>query len=496
MHRWYLWLALAGLPMMAQAEAPRVQVAQGLIQGDTRDNGVHIFKAIPFAAPPVGDLRWQAPQPPAVWQGVRHRADSAPPCLQVSYGWNETEAAKSAEDCLYLEVATPDLRPDTPLPVMVYVHGGANRAGAGSGQVYSAIPETGVVLVSVQYRLGVFGFLSHPALSAEQGGHSGNYALMDQVAALKWVQANIAAFGGDPDNVTLFGHSAGSQDVGLLLTSPEARGLFHRAIMQSGLPQFGLPARTLAQNEALGVALAAGNGAEAPDSATALTGLRQAGAKGLQAAADQLQPPIADKSFIWLQATVDGRMLTDAPEAVFRRGDQAQVPLIIGVSAREFGGEDTGLPQWRTMIRDAYGSQADQALAVYGLAADAAKTDDPLLGATGLTIATDVTFRCPADWVARHQAGRTYLYQLEVSDSGPVRHGSELPFVFDAPRTGAVWPPMRDYWVAFARTGVPEAAGVSWPVYGADRAYLRFSADGPQVAKGLRAPLCDGLDRP
>lgn len=498
MRGWVTGLLLMLLPPLAAAETPRVRVTEGLIEGQTRDNGGHIFKAIPFAAPPTEGLRWQAPQPPQKWQGLREARDSAAPCLQVSYGWNAKDAETSSEDCLYLEVATPDLKPEKPLPVMVYIHGGANRAGAGTGQVYSAIPETGVVLVSVQYRLGVFGFLSHPALSAEQGGYSGNYALMDQIAALKWVQANIAAFGGDPENVTLFGHSAGSQDVGLLLSAPKAKGLFHKAIMQSGLPQFGLPVRTLAENEALGATLAARYSAHAPDGAAALSDLRQADAKTLQAAADELQPPIADKGFIWLQATVDGKVLRETPETVFRNGTQANVPLIIGISAREFGGEDGGLPAWRAMVRDAYGQHADEALKFYGLKGWFGKKYDPLYGVAGLAIATDVNFRCPADWVARHHTGPTYLYQLEVhrpDETGPVRHGSELPFVFDAPR-GAGWPPLRDYWVAFAKTGTPEATGAVWPVYGNDKTYMAFTAEGPKAAHRLRSPVCNWLDKP
>ncbi|MFT4089883.1 MAG: carboxylesterase family protein [Asticcacaulis sp.] len=494
-----LFLTLS--PLIAAAETPRVTVTQGAIEGQTRDNGVHIFKAIPFAAPPVGELRWQAPKPPQGWDGVRQSYDSAPACLQASYGWNDKDAQQSAEDCLYLEVASPDLTPQTPLPVMVYIHGGANRAGVGTGQIYSAIPETGVVLVSIQYRLGVFGFLSHPALSAEQGGASGNYALMDQIAALEWVRDNIAAFGGDANNVTLFGHSAGSQDVGLLMASPRARGLFHKAIMQSGMPQFGLPARSLSENEAMGAALADAYSAHPSDSAAALSDLRKADARSLQTAADKLDPPILDKSFIWLQAVVDGKMLPEAPETVFRKGQQAQVPLIIGVSAREFGGENTVIPEWRAMVRAAYGDQAEKALKFYGIKGWFGKKYDPLYGLAGLAISTDVNFRCPAIWVARHHTAPTYLYQLEVhrpDEAGPVRHGSELPFVFDAPRTESVWPPLRDHWVAFARSGQPDITDrkIIWPVYGKKAAYMAFGTRGPQVQHNLRRPVCDWLDRP
>ncbi len=200
-------------------------------------DGRALFRGIPFAAPPIGRLRWHAPVPPARWQGIRDASRSAPACLQIDYGWNHTAAANQSEDCLYLDVGTPSVAPSAPLPVMVWIHGGGNRGGSGAGTVESRIVQRGIVLVSIQYRLSALGFLSHPAL----GTHSGNYALMDQQAALRWVRENIAKFGGDPDNVTLFGESAGAQDVGLQMLLPGARSLFAKAIEESGTPGFGLP---------------------------------------------------------------------------------------------------------------------------------------------------------------------------------------------------------------------------------------------------------------
>ncbi|WP_343684856.1 carboxylesterase family protein [Asticcacaulis sp.] len=479
---------LLATPARAQ-DAPLVHLPQGDLRGQTQD-GISRFKAIPFAVPPVAEARWTAPRPPQPWTGVRAATESAPACAQVSYGWNDKAAQRASEDCLYLEVATPALKPAHPLPVMVFIHGGGNRAGDGGGTIYSALPSQGVVLVSIQYRLGVFGFLSHPALSAEQGGASGNYALMDQIAALTWVRDHIAAFGGDPGNVTLFGHSAGAQDVGLLLAAPKARGLFHKAILQSGTPQFGLPPRTLTQNEALGTTLAKGFSGAKPDSAAALSDLRHAPASALLTAAEKLDAPIDDDSFIWLQPTVDGRVLPRAPEDVFRTGEGAKIPVIIGVSARELGlyGDVA------TRIREAFGPHGEAAINIYK------RDPDPVTGPPDLTLATDLAFRCPADWLARQRTakgGQVWLYQLEVNRPAdqPVHHGSELTFVFNRRPAGegAGWPDLGARWVRFAREGTP---GDDWPTYGPKARSLRFTAAGPQGAMALRGPLCGWLDRP
>ncbi|MGZ3305895.1 MAG: carboxylesterase family protein, partial [Asticcacaulis sp.] len=182
------WLAVALSLIAAPATAQTVTVTGGAIAGDRLPDGTFAFKAIPFAAPPVGDLRWAPPADPVPWTGVRAAHDSAPACMQANYGWNADLAKTSAEDCLYLEVRTPTLDPHARLPVLVFIHGGANRAGGATGTIMSGFPSKGVIIVSIAYRLGVFGFLSHPAQTAEQNGASGNYALMDQVKALQWVR--------------------------------------------------------------------------------------------------------------------------------------------------------------------------------------------------------------------------------------------------------------------------------------------------------------------
>ena len=483
----------------------KVAVTGGTIGGQELEDGTVIFKAVPFARPPVGDLRWRRPEPVTPWQGTRYKTDSAPACLQVSYGWQADMAAKSSEDCLYLEVRTPSLEAEARMPVMVFIHGGANRAGGGMGTVMSALVEKDVVLISIQYRLGVFGFMSHPALSAETGGASGNYALMDQIAALQWVRDNAAKFGGDPDNVTVFGHSAGAQDVGLLMASPLAKDLFQKAIEESGPPQFGLPARTLAENEAMGVELAREFTVDdaAPDGAQALQTLRRAPAMVLQTMADKLKVPVDDASFIWLQAVVDGYVLPKSPRDVFRAGEQAPVPLIIGTSARELGLYGGQGAVYSTIQRE-FGDKRLRVLGFYGLDVKTSTKDDPVLGDTAMQLSTDLMMRCPSDWTAWHvnAAGQpAWVYQLDI-DAGdvPVHHSSELAFVFNkrpADKRPEQWPPLLDYWAQFAWTGHPNSHGLPvWPSYGHEGYYIEFTAKGPVAHNAMRLPVCELRDTP
>src|SRR3954469_9175187 len=247
-----LGLLLCGLALVAASPAaPIVRVDGGSVRGTIAGDGsTLLFRGIPFAAPPVENLRWKPPRPPAPWSGVRDASGPTPACIQNDQGWNHAEFLSGREDCLTLDVGTPSLAGKR--TVLVWIHGGSNRAGSPGEMITSPIVRDGIVLVGIRYRLGIFGFLSHPALSREGGGASGNYALMDQIAALKWVRANIARFGGDPDDVTIAGESAGSQDVSLLLTAPAARGLFGQAIMESGTPGFGMPFRSLAEAERIG----------------------------------------------------------------------------------------------------------------------------------------------------------------------------------------------------------------------------------------------------
>jgi para-nitrobenzyl esterase len=493
-------LASLVLPLMAHGQAaPRARIAQGELVGRAGEGSQALFLGVPFAQPPVGPMRWRPPWP-ADWRGARDATVQAPACLQKPLGWNDADAARSSEDCLYLDISTPKLEPGARAPVMVWIHGGANWAGSGAGAVRSSLARQGVVVVSVQYRLGVFGFLSHPGLTAEGGGASGNYALMDQIAALRWVHDNIAAFGGDPANVTLFGHSAGGQDVGLLMLAPSARGLFARGVLQSGTPGFGFPPRTLAQNEAIGVDLARLIGAPSETASRdgGLKALRRASGQDLLKAADHLIAPIDDQSFIWTQAVVDGAVLPRAPDELLAEADGATAPMIIGNSAREialFGHDPERARAW---IRDDARDAAPALLKLYGLDAVEPPASDLIDGEVAVRVATDRMFRCPVNHVAAVRTGlggAVWRYELEAPAPGAavVSHGAELRYVFDRPEG----PPMQAYWLNFARSGDPNGPGLpAWPSFGSTGRYLAFTAAGPVARQGLAMARCGHLRRP
>jgi para-nitrobenzyl esterase len=478
--------------MMAAGAADK-QVTGGFVRGVDGAGGDTLFYGIPFAAPPVGPLRWKAPQPVVPWQGVRDATRQAVPCLQ------KIQIEKTSEDCLTLDVHVPKHADGTRLPVMVWIHGGANRSGSNVGYTESSIVERGVVLVTVQYRLGIFGFLSHPALSAEANGASGNYAIMDMVAALKWVKANIAQFGGDPRNVTLIGQSAGAQDTGILMVSPLARGLFHKAIQESGSAGLGYVPRTLAQNEKLGEDLVRLAGiAEGPN---ALANLRSASGAALLDAAEKLAPTTIDNpTFMWDQLVIDGLVVPRDPAEILARHQQAKVPLITGITAREIT-PPGGVAGVRQAVTAAYGDKAPLALKLYGLAGPENPPDDPLYGNVALRVSTDLMFRCPSAFTARHQrqAGqKVWQYQFDLGSYGsnaPVEHGAELSYVFGwQPKGDEHWPPLQEYWTNFAKTGDPNGAGLpTWKELGAAKNYLEFTREGPRAGTDLAgavAPLC------
>ncbi|HWA00405.1 MAG TPA: carboxylesterase family protein [Caulobacterales bacterium] len=484
---------LAG-PALAQQE-PVVRTALGSVRGELREDGTSVFRGMPFAAPPVGVLRWRPPQPASSWRGVRAATRPGAACAQNSYGWNEADARRSSEDCLYLDVRTPRLGAGARLPVLVWIHGGSNRAGSGGDKVLASFPLRGIVMVGVQYRLGAFGFVSHPELTAESTERaSGNYALMDQVAALKWVRTNIAAFGGDPSNVTIVGDSAGAQDVGLLMVSPTARGLFAKAIQESGTAQFGWPARSLRENEEIGLQLQRLLGAHS------LRDMREASTAQILAADLRMSSAtITDQSYLWLQAVVDGRVVPAPPHDLFAAGLSANVPLLLGSNARELtlpGGAD----QAEAYLRMAFGPREALARSLYAFGGVA----DPRLGDAYEQLANDVTFRCPTVETARLQARRgraVYQYHFDHAepDGSAVRHSGELAFVYDdlpvSPRDRRIT--MQAYWANFARTGDPNAQGLPrWPRFQErERAYLEFSDDGPRAKTNLRGEICALLPR-
>lgn len=483
----------------AEPAGPTVAVDGGTIRGRALPDGGAVFRGVPFAAPPVGELRWREPQPVVPWSGVRDAREPGPAPAQASVGWNAKMADAGREDCLYLDVWTPAFRPAAKLPVMVWIHGGANFGLQGGREpIYEggALITHGVVLVVIEYRLGVFGFMAHPALTRESAHHaSGNYALLDQLAALRWVQNNIRQVGGDPDNVTVFGQSAGGWDIAALMASPLSRGLFHRAILQSGVPSDGLTV-PLAQAEQAGVAVAESLGIHDGDT---LAALRAIPAARLAAAAPTMNAFCRD-----------GWVLPRPPLAVWRAGEEAKVDLLIGSNTVEFPSPNAAAAE--AAIRDFFGPLAPRALALYGLAGAPPLAVDPVYGDALEQWGSDIGFRIPGilhgEW---HRAAGNRVWQYEfgrpVAPHARAQHSSELPFVFgnfresDGMVTGRFDATDRRlsgfiqrYWTNFARAGDPNGTElVRWPAYDLrERGYLVFSATGEiHVAHDPRGRFAD-----
>jgi para-nitrobenzyl esterase len=484
--------ALAQAELAAVADPPAGRM-QGLIEGNLR-----VFKGIPYAQPPVGGLRWRPPAPLPRWQGVRHATAFGPECFQPDNTFASVyvqEPAPMSEDCLTLNIWAPADAHDA--PVFFWIYGGALWGGASRDPLYDGarLAEHGLVVVSINYRLGVLGWLAHPRLSAESPrGISGNYGLLDQIAALKWVRRNIAAFGGDPHDVTIAGESAGALSVMYLMVSPPARGLFAKAIAESGylvaMPslrrnRFGMPAA-----EQSGLQLAAA--LHAPS----LAALRAMDPRKLTDA--------AAAAHFWPWGIVDGHVLPQQMISAFDRGEQAHVPILAGFNSGEIRSLMALAPpapasaaDYRRIIRERYGPFAGDFLRLYPAtdmqASILAATRDGLYGWTAMRLVRDQSaLGLPA-----------YLYFFDhgypAADEAHLHgfHASELPYVFGTlDGTPPLWPKipaaaseealseaMLDYWSSFARSARPQAAGApDWPDYGSTEAYMHFTdAPHPQT---------------
>ena len=487
-------LAFTTLTLCAQ-EGPAVSIATGQLRGAAAGSGA-VFKGIPFAAAPVGDLRWREPAPAKAWTGVRDATKFSARCIQ--------NGQDVSEDCLYLNVWTPEWPAKSRRPVMVWIHGGGNFAGSGSEANFDgeALARRGVVLVTANYRLGVFGFFAHPELTAESPHHaSGNYGLLDQIAALKWVRDNIARFGGDPRNVTIFGESAGSLDINVLMTSPLAKGLYTRLIGESG-PVVAPP--SLAEGEKKGRSVASGLKADS------LKALRAIPAQDLQKATGQGLEFLGPL----LGVVVDGWVLPRAPFQVFQAGQEHRVDLLLGSNARELTRPFFPVAGMKEGIEADFGPLAPRALAVYGIANGGEPPADPVLGSAMAQWATDMQFRCGtvAELIWHSRAGNR-SYQFQFSRVPPGResvgaaHGSEIPYVFgtlsiaaraaNAPKYDsvdtAVSEQMQQYWTNFAKAGDPNGGSLPrWPKFDPTaRAYIDLTATGPVAREGLRREACD-----
>ena len=458
------FLCLAAVsPVFAALNEP-IRVEQGLLSGiPGAKTEVRIFKGVPFAASPVGDLRWRAPKPAERWDGVRNADHFSATCVQRRPNNAAADQPPPNEDCLYLNIYTPAKSAADKLPVMVWIHGGSFTSGAGSIYDGEDLARQGVVVVTVNYRLGVFGFFAHPELTRESAHKaSGNYGVLDQVAALQWVQKNIAAFGGDTKRVTIFGESAGSWSINFLVATPLARGLFQRAIGESGA-QFA-PIQKLAQAEQTGAKFATSVGANA------LAELRAKSADDLQKAGGFSGPDI------------DGWLLPDEVYTIFAKGKQNDVPLLIGSNADEgtmFAPATAVAESVREQARRRYGPNTTAFLKLYPFQTD---TEARTVQAE---VIRDELFGWEMRTWARMQnktgKSKVYLYFFSRVPPGATSarmgsyHSAEIAYVFrhtnDSNRPWEdvdhkVSEAMSSYWVNFAATGDPNGKGLpKWPAY-------------------------------
>ena len=519
---------------------PVVHLASGALLGRQQGN-ISVFQGIPFAAPPLGPLRWREPQPVAPWKGIRDATQPSRPCSQSLEGVDSVIAPLAAaygvtylpqqldpsEDCLYLNVWSAQLHAGANLPVMVWIHGGSNRVGSGAEAGYdgSALASHGVVVVTINYRLGVMGFFAHPELTVESPHHgSGNYGILDQVAALQWVRQNITQFGGDPANVTIFGESAGSIDATTLMISPLTTGLFRRVIAESG-PAFGLgPAQNLARMEGLGEAV----GKEAGGKPGAqLEVLRKLPAAQLA----QIEARLIASQFKGYDPNapiVDGWVLTHSPASAFALGKLQHVDLLVGFNAREFSAFRVGaaaaakkstqppakpglsetIKATAGVARPLYGSWTDLAVATY--MAKILFHGDPAIDQAS----NDIVAACPsgAEAALTTSAGQhAYLYRFDRSVPGKGEstlgafHSIEIPYVFGTFKARTFsWLPfdstdqklsqtVQSYWINFARSGNPNGPGLpQWQPWNSDKEpFLSFSQSGDAVPQqDFSPPYC------
>jgi para-nitrobenzyl esterase len=457
-----LLCAAQGAPYQPSPKA-RVTIAQGALEGTEPVPGIFAYLGIPFAQPPVGDLRWKAPQPALPWQGTRIADHHGSPCPQLSEGWNLWDSQHWSEDCLHLDVWMPAGAHD--LPVMVYIHGGSNLAGDGFSDGKPLVSH-GVVLVTVEYRLDIFGWFRSPELDAESPHHaSGDYGLLDQIAALQWVHDSIAKFGGDPGKVMIFGQSAGAVDTGLLLASPLARGLFRAALEESGQVLGLMPTSTKGESE---IAWAPVAGALGPTLAA------QRAKTAAQVLAIDAQAPKPPPTTWWgyRGASVDGWVLPEMPWRVYAEGKEAPVPLVLGTNVQEIVPEGETIDELRHTMAETLGYKAAAQLqALFD------STPSALLGTPETRFETDHDFHCAvrllAAWHASH-GFPTWVYRFDRPDPGEASavHTSEFLYLFDS-FEGKVKPTAEDleigrdldeYWTSFAKTAVP-AGPAAWPRY-------------------------------
>jgi len=477
-----------GLTQAAQADPLTVKTALGKVQGKTINDGkVRAYLGLPYAAPPVGDLRWKAPEPAAKWSGKRDATKYAAHCAQGRvFDDMIFQDNGASEDCLYLNVYAPATSSaKSKLPVMFWIHGGGYAGGGSNEPRHNGdfLPLKGVVLVTINYRLGVFGFLATNDLAKEGNGAAGNYGLMDMIAALKWVKANASAFGGDPDNVTIFGESAGSFAVSTLMASPMAQGLFAKAIGESGA---AFPS---------GLNLGGATAAErAKDDEAWIATIGAKSIKDLRAMTTEQLLEAAKKNKAGFPPDIDGKVLTEPVPDTFAAGKQAHVPLLAGWNADEgsfFAMRGMTAEQWKGLAQGLFGDRAAEFLKLYPAGTDAQALRSAIDYGSDSFIAFG-TWK----WLEAHRktgAAPVYRYHFELA-APPSKfhpgtfafHSDDIEYVFGTldtrpgytvrPEDRKLSEEMMTYWTNFARTGDPNGADLpAWPKYGVDDALIHLN---------------------
>jgi para-nitrobenzyl esterase len=496
-----------GLSVPVRADSLTIKTVQGKIHGkDINDGKVRAFLGLPYAAPPVGDLRWKAPQPAPKWKGVRDVTHFGAHCIQGHvYLEMVFQDSGPSEDCLFLNVFTPaNINGSSKLPVMFWIHGGGYSDGSASEQRHNGdfLPTKGVVLVTINYRLGVFGFLATADLAKENNGVAGNYGLLDMVAALEWVKANIARFGGDPGNATIFGESAGSFAVSTLMAAAPAQGLFQKAIGESGGAVGNvLPGGKLEVREKRDQAWADSLGV------TTLAELRALPTETIHAALEKQGAPR-------FSPAVDGRLLTEPVSETYAQGKQAHVPLLAGWNSDEnpSQGKEMTTKKWEAFAAEHFGERAKEFLTLYPGDTDAQAVRSAIDYGSDAFIAFG-TWRWIED---QRKTGESLIHRYHFELTAPpskfhpdwfAYHSDEIEYVFDTldTRPGAVWRPedrklseeMMNYWTNFAKTGDPNGPGLpEWPKYGADNQILHLDStitSGPSTVEPRYEFLMRGM---